>query len=148
MLFNGVILVIDISLKTLHISLDIVHFVLDQLQLSFRLKSHVLNLVPILLVFGIDLLKFFVSILFNLLDGHLVSRDQFLIILLLFVNLSLLVLHLLLVLLFFEQDFVCVVLLDFIDGSEEVLMLTFFLSLKLGEFLSIIEHSTTILVAL
>ena len=40
------------------------------------------------------------------------------------------------------------ILLDFIDGSEEVLMLTFFLSLKLGEFLSIIEHSTTILVAL
>ena len=148
MLFNGVILVIDISLKTLHISLDIVHFVFDQLQLSFRLKSHVLNLVPILLVFRIDLRKFFVSILFNLLDGHLVSRDQFLIILLLFVNLSLLVLHLLLVLLFFEQDLVCVILLDFINGSEEVLMLTFFLSLKLGEFLGIIEHSTTILVAL
>ena len=64
------------------------------------------------------------------------------------VNLSLLVLHLLLVLVFLKQDFVLVVLLDFLNSREEVLVLALFLSLQLRELLCVVQHLAGVLVPL
>ena len=107
-----------------------------------------MHLILIVLILVLDLKKFFVSIFLNLLDGHGISIDEFLVVFLLLVDLSLLVLHLFLVLLLFEEDLVLVILLDLFDGSEEVLIFTLFLGLKFGELLSIIKHASRVLVSL
>ena len=107
-----------------------------------------MHLILIVLILVLDLKKFFVSIFLNLLDGHGISIDEFLVVFLLLVDLSLLVLHLFLVLLLFEEDFVLMILLDLFDGSEEVLIFTLFLGLKFGELLSIIKHASRVLVSL
>ena len=107
-----------------------------------------MHLILIVLILVLDLKKFFVSIFLNLLDGHGISIDEFLVVFLLLVDLSLLVLHLFLVLLLFEEDLVFVILLDLFDGSEEVLIFTLFLGLKFGELLSIIKHASRVLVSL
>ena len=107
-----------------------------------------MHLILIVLILVLDLKKFFVSIFLNLLDGHGISINEFLVVFLLLVDLSLLVLHLFLVLLLFEEDLVFVILLDLFDGSEEVLIFTLFLGLKFGELLSIIKHASRVLVSL
>ena len=107
-----------------------------------------MHLILIVLILVLDFKKFFVSIFLNLLDGHGISIDEFLVVFLLLVDLSLLVLHLFLVLLLFEEDLVFVILLDLFDGGEEVLIFTLFLGLKFGELLSIIKHASRVLVSL
>ena len=64
------------------------------------------------------------------------------------VDLSLLVVHLLLVLLTFEQNLILVVLLNLLDGGEEILVLTLFLCLKSRELLCVLEHLLRVLIAL
>lgn len=64
------------------------------------------------------------------------------------VDLSLLVLHLLLVLVLLEQYFVLVVLLDLLDSREEVLVLALFLSLQLRELLCVVQHLAGVLIPL
>ena len=70
------------------------------------------------------------------------------IVFLLLINLRLLVLHLFFVLFFFEQDLILVILLNLLNRSQKVLMLTLLLSLQFGEFFGVVEHSTTVLVSL
>ena len=147
LLLHCIVLIIDIPLETLHIGLDIVHLVLDQLQLGFRLKCHIMHLSLVFFVFVMDLLELFVAVLFDLIDGHLVPSDQLFIIFLLFVDLRLLVLHLLLVLLLLKQDLILVVLLNLLDRSQKVLMLSFLLSLQFGKLFSIVQHSATVLIS-
>ena len=148
LLFDGIVLVIDIPLQTLHVRLDIVHFVLDQLELGFRLQGHVVNLALVLLVLVVDLLQLLVPVLLNLTNGHLVPFDQLLVILLLLIDLRLLVLHLFFVSFFFVQDLILVILFDLFDSSQEVLVLALLLGLQLGELFSIVKHSSTVLVSL
>ena len=148
MLFDGIVLVIDVPLQTLHVRLDVVHFVLDQLELGFRLESHVVDLALVLLVLVVDLLQLLVPILLDLANGHLVPLDQLLVVFLLLVNLRLLVFHLFFMLLFFEQDLILMILLYLFNRSQEVLVLAFFLGLQLRELLGVVKHSSTVLVSL
>ena len=148
LLFDGIVLVIDIPLQTLHVRFDVVHFVLDQLELGFRLQGHVVNLALVLLVLVVDLLQLLVPVLLNLTNGHLVPFDQLLVILLLLIDLRLLVLHLFFVSFFFVQDLILVILFDLFDSSQEVLVLALLLGLQLGELFSIVKHSSTVLVSL
>ena len=148
MLFDGIILVIDVPLQTLHVRLDVVHFVLDQLELGFRLESHVVDLALVLLVLVVDLLQLLVPVLLNLANGHLVPLDQLLVVLLLLVDLRLLVLHLFFMPFFLVQNFILMILLDLLDSSEEVLVLALLLRLQLGELFGVIKHSSTVLISL
>ena len=148
MLFDGIVLVIDVPLQTLHVRLDVVHFVLDQLELGFRLESHVVDLALVLLVLVVDLLQLLVPILLDLANGHLVPLDQLLVVLLLLVDLRLLVLHLFFMPFFLVQNFILMILLDLLDGSEEVLVLALLLRLQLGELFGVVKHSSTVLVSL
>ena len=148
MLFDGIVLVIDVPLQTLHVRLDVVHFVLDQLELGFRLQRHVVDLALVLLVLVVDLLQLLVPILLNLANGHLVPLDQLLVVLLLLVDLRLLVLHLFFMPFFLVQNFILMILLDLLDGSKEVLVLALLLRLQLGELFGVVKHSSTVLVSL
>ena len=148
MLFDGIVLVIDVPLQTLHVRLDVVHFVLDQLELGFRLQRHVVDLTLVFLVLVVDLLQLLISILLNLANGHLVPLDQLLVVLLLLVDLRLLVLHLFFMPFFLVQNFILMILLDLLDGSKEVLVLALLLRLQLGELFGVVKHSSTVLVSL
>ena len=148
MLFDGIVLVIDVPLETFHVRLDVVHLIFDQLKLGFRLQSHVVDLALVLLVFVMDLFQLLVSILLDLANSHLVPLDQLLVIFLLLVNLRLLVLHLLFVLLLLKQDLILMILLNLFDRSQEVLVLALLLGLQLGELFGIVKHPATVLVSL
>ena len=148
MLFDGIVLVIDVPLQTLHVRLDVVHFVLDQLELGFRLESHVVDLALVLLVLVVDLLQLLIPILLDLANGHLVPLDQLLVVLLLLVDLRLLILHLFFVSFLLVQNLILMILLDLLDSSKEVLVLALLLRLQLGELFGVIKHSSTVLISL
>lgn len=124
-------LISNIALETLHVLVDVLHLVLNDGQLGVGFDTHVSNLILILSILLLDRLNFLVPICNDLLNSFVVPVDQRLIVLLLFVDLSLLVVHLFLVLFSLEQDLILVLLLDFLDGSQEVLVFTLFLGLKL-----------------
>ena len=90
-----------------------------------------MNLTLVIFILPLNLSQFIVTVLFDLFDDHAIPVDQLLVVLLLFVDLGLFVLHLLPMLFLFIQDFILVVHFDLLDSCEEVLMLSFLLSLKL-----------------
>ena len=61
-----------------------------------------MDLALVLLILIVDLLEFLVPVFLNLSDGLFIAIDQLLVVFLLLVDLSLLILHFLLVLLLFE----------------------------------------------
>ena len=61
-----------------------------------------MDLALVLLILIVDLLELLVPVFLNLSDGLFIAIDQLLVVFLLLVDLSLLILHFLLVLLFFE----------------------------------------------
>ena len=124
-------LISNVTLETLHVLVDVLHLVLNDGQLGVGFDTHVSYLILILSILLLDRLNFLVPICNDLLNSLVVPVDQRLIVLLLFVDLSLLVVHLFLVLFSLKQDLILVLLLDFLDGSQEVLVFTLFLGLKL-----------------
>ena len=131
LLHHSEALVEQLAFKSFLVILDVLHLVLDELKLGLRLQRHVVHLALVVFVLLLDLSQLVVTVFFDLLDRHPVPVDELLVVFLLLINLSLLILHFLLVLLFFKQDFILVILLDFLNGRQEVLMFSFFLSLKL-----------------
>ena len=75
-----------------------------------------MHLALVVLVLLLNLCQLVVTVFFNLLNRHPVPIDELLVVFLLLIDLSLLILHFLLVLLLFEQDFILVVLFDLLDG--------------------------------
>ena len=131
LLHHSEALVEQLAFQSFLVILDVLHLVLDELKLGLRLQRHVVHLALVVFVLLLYLSQLVVAVLFDLLDRHPVPVDKLLVVFLLLINLSLLILHFLLVLLFFEQDFILVVLFDFLNGRQEVLMLSFFLCLQL-----------------
>ena len=146
LLHHSEALVEQLAFQGFLVILDVLHLVLDELQLGLRLQRHVVHLALVVFVLLLDLSQLVVTVFFDLLNRHPVPVDELLVIFLLLIDLGLLILHFLLVLLFFKQDFILVVLFDFLDSRQEVLMFSFFLSLKLREILGVVEHPTSVFV--
>ena len=131
LLHHSEALVEQLAFQSFLVILDVLHLVLDELQLGLRLQRHVVHLALVVFVLLLDLSQLVVTVFFDLLDRHPVPVDELLVVFLLLIDLGLLILHFLLVLLFFKQDFILVVLFDFLNSRQEVLMFSFFLCLKL-----------------
>lgn len=68
-------LIDDVTLQALHVVPNVLHLILDQLEFSFRLQSHVVDLTFVFLVFVLNSSELLITILFNLRNGHRVSLD-------------------------------------------------------------------------
>ena len=68
-------LIDDVTFQALHVVPNVFHLILDQLEFSFRLQSHVVDLTFVFLVFVLNSSELLITILFNLRNGHRVSLD-------------------------------------------------------------------------
>ena len=68
-------LINNIAPETSHVIPDVLHLVLDELELGLGLEGHVVNLTLVVVVFLADRLQLLVTVLLDLLNRHPVTVD-------------------------------------------------------------------------
>lgn len=75
LLLNSSGLIQNVSLQASFLIFNVLHLILDELQLGFGFESHIVHLALVLLVLLLDGSELLIAILFNLIDRHRVSLD-------------------------------------------------------------------------